>query len=177
MSNKTPILDLVLQRKWFVQIDLGIKKQEYRSISVHWQKRLKVCNGSEPLICIKGKLHNPKNVLIRFRNGYNNNSPRIIVECKGLSIGKGNLIWGAPEHDNVFMLDLGNVLSRSHQTTMLDLAKNILELPNGHSYIDLSSRILLYSKKKPADWRTKIKYDLMMHNDFGELVRNFDNIL
>lgn len=176
MSYNKPILDLVLQRKWFVQIDLGIKKQEYRSISDHWQKRLKVCQGSEPLISIKGKLYNPKKVLIRFRNGYNSNSPTMLVECKGLNIGKGNECWGAPEYDNVFMIDLGHVVERNYQMSMLDLAKNLLELPNGHKYLDLSSRILLYSKTKPGNWRTKIKHHLMMQSDFGELVKQFDSI-
>lgn len=87
------ILHLTLKKRWFDLIELGIKKEEYRSIKKYWTTRF---DG-------KGYTH------INFKNGYNKNSPSCLVELKSIRIGIGNRDWGAPD-EHVYILELGEIL-------------------------------------------------------------------
>ena len=89
-------LHLTLKKKWFDMIANGVKREEYREIKPYWSKRL---------MCAK-KLYDR----ILFRNGYNKDSPRLLVEFTGIESGLGIVEWGAPEAQTVFILKLGAIL-------------------------------------------------------------------
>jgi len=70
-------LHLTLMKKWFDEILTGKKKIEYREIKPYWTTRLFDEKG------------NPKHYdLILFRNGYNKDSRKMIVEFKGIRTGE-----------------------------------------------------------------------------------------
>lgn len=81
------ILDLPLKAKWFLMIEIGTKREEYREIKPFWKKRL-----------FKGYTH------VRFRYGYTKRT--MLYELNEIVIGKGRQEWGAPTED-VFVLKLG----------------------------------------------------------------------
>jgi ASC-1-like (ASCH) protein len=88
----TLILHLTLKKKWFDLIASGKKKEEYRDIKPYWQKRL-----------------NKDYDIIHFRNGYNKNSPFMIVEYKGKTLKKF-------EGKDCFAIKLGKVLKIKNST-------------------------------------------------------------
>lgn len=113
-DNNKIILPLTLNYKWFDMIIRGVKKEEYREIKPYWIKRLKAeisakhtWTESGPIIEKEYKFKHFD--LIKFTNGYNPNSPSMIVELKGIKIGFGNPEWGGIKQD-VFILELGNIL-------------------------------------------------------------------
>jgi hypothetical protein len=71
------ILHLTIMKKWFDEIACGKKKIEYREIKPYWTKRLFDEEGN-PI----------KYSFVLFRNGYSKNCPKMLVEFKGLKIGK-----------------------------------------------------------------------------------------
>lgn len=88
-------LHLTLKKKWFDLIKSGSKTEEYREIKSYWDKRL-VKNYTQ----------------IKFRNGYAKNSPNFIIELKGIEVGFGNVQYGAPSTNKVYILKLGNIIER-----------------------------------------------------------------
>jgi hypothetical protein len=94
------VLHLTLKKKWFDLIASGEKKEEYRECKPYWFERL---HGR----CGNDYKHFD---LVHFRNGYNRYSPFLIVECLGISRGKGNPLWGAPEKD-VYIIKLGRIIT------------------------------------------------------------------
>ena len=121
------ILDLILKHKWYDMIASGEKREEYREIKPYWEKRLLDYKGlsdyyqnnryelnikrlffpHRPLIenvCVafpRGYTH------VRFRRSYTNTT--MLFKCEGITIGKGNPAWGAPEEE-VFIIKLGERL-------------------------------------------------------------------
>ena len=89
------ILHLTLKKKWFDMIASGEKKEEYREIKPYWTKRLADRDYDA----------------ILFRNGYSKDSPRLLIEYKGFYECLGNIEWGAPEWESVYILKLGNILN------------------------------------------------------------------
>lgn len=103
------ILHLPLKSKWYLMIELGVKKEEYREINDYWCKRLledplqvlyrfgetkQVCTG------IRFKQFDT----VRLRYGYTKkfmdfNKPTI-------RIGRGNPELGAPTDRDVFIISL-----------------------------------------------------------------------
>jgi len=65
------ILYLSLIKKWFDLIASGKKKVEYREIKPFWKKRL----------------FDKEYDIIHFRNGYQPDSPLLVVEFKGVGYG------------------------------------------------------------------------------------------
>jgi hypothetical protein len=88
------VLHLTLKRQWFDMIASGVKREEYREIKPYWNKRL-----------LAGRYD-----VVHFRNGYNPDSPLMVVELVGTSVGLGYLGWGAPLNQHVHILHLGRVL-------------------------------------------------------------------
>jgi len=86
------ILHLTLKKKWFDMILSGEKTEEYREIKPYWNKRL-------PKIYTH----------IKFRNGYNTDSPEMIIELLGIERNIGRSEWGAPSW-LVYVLRLGNII-------------------------------------------------------------------
>jgi len=91
MANK--ILHLTLKRKWFDLIATGEKTEEYREIKPYWTTRL------------KGRDYD----VVRFRNGYNSDSPYMLVEVKHIVKAYGNAEWGGGD-DKLYVIKLGKVL-------------------------------------------------------------------
>lgn len=98
------ILHLNLKKKWFMMIAKGIKTEEYREIKDYWIKRLKDMSLQEPFHAFKDFDK------IVFKNGYSKNAPTMIVEFKGIRVGKGEVDWGADGNTIYFCIKLGKVL-------------------------------------------------------------------
>lgn len=105
------ILDLPLKSVWYLMIESGVKKEEYREIKPYWVKRLKSCYDPntdcriyipECKFCYKGIDTNYTHV--RFRYGYTKRT--MLFRLDSISIGKGKPEWGAPD-EYVFILKLG----------------------------------------------------------------------
>ncbi|TNE31685.1 MAG: ASCH domain-containing protein [Bacteroidetes bacterium] len=91
-------LTLPIKRKWFDMIKSGKKREEYREIKPHWERRL-INNG---------KLREFDQVL--FINGYRSDSERLLVQCTGIGVGTGEMDWGAEQGSIYFIIELGNIL-------------------------------------------------------------------
>lgn len=121
-------LHLNLKKKWFDMIASGVKTEEYRDIRAYWTCRLiSFREETENAIiqeltddlrndkrrhkdieeCLKFfevKISNYDTVI--FRNGYAKDAPKMEFYINEITVGKGNLLWGAPEED-VFIIKLG----------------------------------------------------------------------
>jgi len=129
------VLNLTLKKEWFDKIESGEKHEEYREIKTHWVLRLMEANNQgsrslsfsfpewmghygsgisaiDRLLQIRAAKFKPYTHIL-FRNGYSRNSPEMLIELKGITIGKGNPKWGAPDKD-VFILQLGEVVERKN---------------------------------------------------------------
>lgn len=103
-----PVLHLNLKLKWFDLILSGEKKEEYREMSVYWQRIfLTLKDGIK--IKIKHKCYNPADVIICFSNGYSIDRKQFYIECQDLIIGNGKPEWGAEKGKQYFTLKLGNI--------------------------------------------------------------------
>lgn len=91
-------LHLTLKKKWFDMIASGEKKEEYREMKLYWINRL-----VEYEWYYEGTQFYDFDIIV-FKNGYDTNAPKIVVECLG------NPEWGAPK-ENVFIIKLGKILS------------------------------------------------------------------
>ena len=86
------ILRLPICKRWFNMIASGEKKEEYRNAGVYWTARLTA---------------GPYDY-VEFRNGYQLDSPRILVEYLGFRLGRGKKKWGAPDYA-VYVIKLGTI--------------------------------------------------------------------
>jgi len=91
----TNILHLNLYFKWFNQILLGIKKEEYRIKKPYWEKRLKNRSYDE----------------VWFRNGYGQDRPFIRVKCLGIREEKERFVIGLGE-----ILETKNIKNEEHNS-------------------------------------------------------------
>ncbi len=125
------ILDLVLKHKWYDMEESGEKPEEYRALTPYWFARLcvykecghfyrKVTQKDAELFkanhdgfasSVKREINGVfSNLLpmdythVRIRRGYTNTTT--LFKCEGITIGKGNPEWGAPEEE-VFIIKLG----------------------------------------------------------------------
>ena len=98
------IVHLTLKKKWFDLVASGEKKKEYRERKAYWEKRLFYPDES------------PKHFdSVRFKNGYQKNSPVIDVECKGFMFT--NPDFCTPEHGEVLtgdtiVIELGEIIKK-----------------------------------------------------------------
>lgn len=84
---------LTIKKKWFDLIKSGYKKEEYREIKPYYDSRLPKEFGmfKEGNKLVKGYTYPTQDLSkqqVKFRNGYNHNSPCINVICS-LDIGTG----------------------------------------------------------------------------------------
>ena len=91
------ILHLTLKKQWFDMIASGEKTEEYREIKSYWNTRL---------LCKKYDA-------ISFRNGYSKNAPTMLIELSRVRCGIGYTEWGAPATAEVFILELGAILTHN----------------------------------------------------------------
>lgn len=118
-TGTVKILQLTLKKQWFDLILSGEKTEEYREIKGYWVKRLlcqigQTCQFFDENYKYKNSGIDITNYFqhydaIEFTNGYGNHMPKMLIECKGITIGRGNPEWGAPDTD-VFILKLGKIL-------------------------------------------------------------------
>ncbi len=99
------ILHLPLKSKWYLMIELRIKKEEYRVINDYWLKRLTI-NREEALrawaFCQPELIRFKQFAAVRFRYGYTKqfmDFPKPTIR-----IGRGNPDWGAPTDRDVFII-------------------------------------------------------------------------
>ena len=102
------VLHLNLKKKWFDMIASGEKKEEYREIKAHWIKRLKDHSLTNP------KAFQEYN-FVCFRNGYQKDAPEMWVEFRGIRVGNAKAEWSDNWQGQVFIIDLGWVLSKPVQ--------------------------------------------------------------
>lgn len=103
------ILDLVLKHKWYDMEESGEKPEEYRVLSDYWIKRfLRIDIGREGALRYLASLPTSQvwqeYTHVRLHRGYTNTT--MLFKCEGITIGKGNPAWGAPEEE-VFIIKLG----------------------------------------------------------------------
>jgi len=79
-------------------IQAGLKPEEYRDISKHWESRIEE-NGE-----IK------KFDIIRFQRGYSKNPPIMDIECKGISFGYSDHRY-CDEIKFCYVIKLGKILT------------------------------------------------------------------
>jgi hypothetical protein len=109
--KKSPIsktLKATLHRKWFDLIAAGEKTEEYREVKPYWTKRL-----------------SRKYDYIEFRNGYNINSPAMIVEYLGYAT-KTILHPVTGTVETVYALKLGRVIEiKNYEVQQKKSAKDL----------------------------------------------------
>ena len=102
-------LHLVLKGKWYDLIASGEKTEEYREPKPYWIKR--ILDGSSAkrpgLTPVSSRLSLwTKYERVCFHRGYTNRT--MIFEIKGISIGIGKALWGAPINKEVIIIKLGS---------------------------------------------------------------------
>lgn len=111
------VLHLTLTKKWFDMIKSGEKKEEYREFKQYWIDRL--CNKHQMSVIAGGDLRNNHSGqqlsyrhfdFVEFKNGYAKSAPTMLVECKGISVGKAHAEWAEGFGDDCFVISLGNVV-------------------------------------------------------------------
>ena len=98
-------LTLNVKKEWFDMILSGEKKEEYREIKELYYKRL-----------VYRRITDNVNVFVdydtvTFLNGMKKQTPTIVVECKGISIGKANPEWSGNWQGDAFVIKLGKLIS------------------------------------------------------------------
>lgn len=106
---------LTIKKKWFDMILSGVKKEEYREIKPYYDSRLLKEFGMfrEDNKLVIGNVYPPQDLSkqqIKFRNGYNNNSPSITAICS-LDIGTGKEEWGAEPGKLYYILKIHELLN------------------------------------------------------------------
>ena len=107
--KRTDTLHLVLKGKWYDMIESGEKTEEYRETKQYWVKR--ILEGSSAkmpgLTPVSSRLSLwTKYERVCFHRGYT--SQTMTFEIKGVSVGMGNVAWGAPVSKAVIIIKLGN---------------------------------------------------------------------
>lgn len=88
------ILHLIIKKEYFDQILAGVKKKEYRLIKPFWTNK------------IVGREYD----VILFQNGYNADSPKMIVEYKGYQEEILKHEFFGESEVNVYAIMLGKIL-------------------------------------------------------------------
>lgn len=129
MKKNADTLHLVLKSHWYDLIASGIKTEEYREIKPYWQKRLidykalsdYVVKTYKAMLCYQFLVHgnlephidDAPHMFLRgykqviFRRGYHRDAPSMTFGIKDICFGKGKPEWGAPTHQEVFIVKLG----------------------------------------------------------------------
>jgi len=95
---------------WFDMILSGVKKEEYRELSNHYQSLFKI----QFLQTTMGKDYYshcdrfPYKVL-HLTNGYNPKNQQLWAHIESITIGRGKPEWGAPTDRDVFIIKIGQV--------------------------------------------------------------------
>lgn len=107
--NENKELYLILQKKWFLEILKGNKKEEYRDFTDYYIDRLGVVDKDGELIDTK------KYDTVRFQMGYSKNAPQMVVECKDIFIDVDKDVEEGEDlttENSNFTLILGEILDK-----------------------------------------------------------------
>ncbi len=96
-ATELSVLHLTLKKRWFEMVASREKREEYREIKPYWTVRLV----------------NKKYDAVQFTNGYSKNAPRVMFALKDILSGLGVPEWGAPLTKQVYILRLGDIISRN----------------------------------------------------------------
>lgn len=107
MQQQQKNLFLILKKEWFEMIEANIKKQEYREVNNYWVSRL--------LNDLPNAMRFKKFDTVIFQLGYSKKR-RVVLECKGITIGTGLKKWGALPGKKYFKIHLGKILSQSNNS-------------------------------------------------------------
>lgn len=119
------ILRLTIKKKFFDMIASGDKPEEYRSVKPYWISRLcwhefRLYKPNDIINLVKSKQLKKENILkckfydaVELKNGYSKTSPTMLVEFKGLSIGKAKAKWSGNWKGDVFRIKLGEIYTLS----------------------------------------------------------------
>lgn len=100
------ILELPLQACWYLMIESGAKKEEYREVKSYWSKRF--VGFHHPLFShrygyeqcnVKGYTH------VRFRYGYTKKT--MLFKIESITIRTGKEEWGAAPGVKYYVIKLG----------------------------------------------------------------------
>lgn len=123
------ILHLTVKKKWFDMIASGEKTEEYREIKSYWVNRLIApknftedwypdematefkrfpdsVEGAMKVFDVKWKKFDS----VKFVNGYGKNAPSVVLEFKGVSVGKATPDWSDNWQGDVFIIKLGEII-------------------------------------------------------------------
>lgn len=96
-------LRMTLSKKWFDMIFAGEKKEEYREIKDHWDKRL--------LSKDEGQQFKEYDVVQFFNGAYlSEDLPNFKIEFNGTKIGAGKTEWGASKGVIYYVISLGSLI-------------------------------------------------------------------
>jgi hypothetical protein len=113
------VLHLTLKKQWFDLVASGSKKQEYREIKPYWIARfiwpeyrhLETEQLKELIFKGVEVTKYPYYEAVIFTNGYNQESPKMMVELKNIYIGLPVPKWTDTKINDVFILHLGQQLN------------------------------------------------------------------
>lgn len=98
-------LYLVLQKKWFLEILKGDKKEEYRDFTDYYIRRLCKTDAKGEIIDVQ------KYDVIRFQLGYS--KVQMLVECKGILVEADDENGEEFTTDNCnFVIELGEIIEK-----------------------------------------------------------------
>jgi hypothetical protein len=101
------ILHLTIKRKYFEEISLGTKTEEYREVKNYWIKRLTNQNGNGS---VNGNSFYKQYDFICFKNGYQKNAKSVVVEFKGIEMKEIEHEHFHAGKVDVFAIKLGRVV-------------------------------------------------------------------
>lgn len=102
------MLILPIKKQWYDMILAGKKTEEYREIKPYYTKRFLSSHLLKETLDKDDEEINmvpDRPVMIRFRNGYSENSPSFRAICS-LSIGTGKIEWGAEPLKHYYVLHI-----------------------------------------------------------------------
>ena len=97
-------LDLVLKKKWYDMIDLGVKTEEYRENKPYWFNRLMFLNEEDVYEFRRFDT-------VTFHLGYSKDRPSMTFKIKSIDMGEGREEWGAEVGEYYFVIELGKRIS------------------------------------------------------------------
>ena len=119
-------LHLPMKKKWYDMVLSGEKRQEYRLVKPHWEKRIRNwiranipdrAGDTTIILCGDKERDTERRLPICFINGYGKDAPRFIGYCYCVEIRRIGLQkkWGEGEYDGIphFVLHLGHIEKES----------------------------------------------------------------
>lgn len=137
------ILYLPVNKVWYDMIFSGEKPEEYRELKPYWVRRF-IDISRYPSEEKNDTKNIPEDVLydiqwnkavwpdilkgyycdaidfthVCFRNGYSRNARTMLVECKGISIGKCKPKWSGSMSGDHFIISLGKIIKHNHDEVL-----------------------------------------------------------